>query len=114
MDVEKTIGEVSDATSKVAGFVMHYGAELTGIADTIRTVIGVLPLDHTDKDRVTTTLDALENAAQRAIAGANALTDEIGQVTVEASDVAKAVADYFATDAGKAAIAEAVKTNAGN
>ena len=107
-EVENT---VTGATSKVAGFIMHYGNELTSVAGVLSQLVSALPIDAQDKANIVDTIDGLNNAAKNAIAGANEVTTggSAGDVVVQRSDVDAAVADYFASDAGKAAIAAALK-----
>ena len=99
---------VIDATTKVGRFIQHYGSELTSVTGILSQLVGALPIDQQDKANITDTIDGLNQAAERAIAGANAVATG-GDVVVQRSDVDAALADYFASDAGKAAFEAAVK-----
>lgn len=87
--------DIQGLAENVARFIGHYAGELRTVASTVETVIGALPLDPGDKERLNGVLAALQDAATRAADGAAALSQATVEVVVSASDVEAAVAAYL-------------------
>ena len=93
----------------VASFIRKYAAEALATASALSTMLEGLALSPAQNAKVQETIDKLETAAAN-IADAK-LTDPT-PVKIAKADIDKAVADYMASPAGKAALAAAAKPNA--
>lgn len=100
--------------SSVAKFMGRYADETSSIADALRLMLPALPIGAQDKRRVADTIEKLDNAADNISAFLKS-NPKVGEpVTVRASDVQKAVADYLAANPAvleKAVAAEIDKRN---
>jgi hypothetical protein len=82
----------------IGGFLGHYSGELGIIAGTLESVVGHLPIDHQDKQRINETLGTLHDAAARVAEGASAMANApVQEVVVSAEAVNDAVGAYLAT-----------------
>ena len=90
--------DVKALAENVGKFIGHYSGELRTVAATIETVLGSIPMDAQDKERISGVLDNLQNAASAAADGAAALQNATVEVVVSAQDVKAAVAAYFAAN----------------
>jgi hypothetical protein len=92
----------------VTGFLAHHIGDLSAIHSALSELVAVAPVDSQDKERINSVLETIENSARNIndFLSGNKLV-EGGSVTVKQSDLVKAVADYLASDAGKAAIRSA-------
>lgn len=81
--------------SKFAGFLTHYGSEISGVASALETIVSHLPIDHADRDRIVEVVTNLQEAAVKVSAGAASFSGL--EVVVKASDVDAAANAYLDT-----------------
>lgn len=94
------------AANSFANFLALHASELGAVATALATIVNALPMQHDDKASVNDILAGITNSATNiALAAAN-LTG--APVVVRKSDVAEIVAEFLATDAGRALLSEAV------
>jgi 5-enolpyruvylshikimate-3-phosphate synthase len=100
----------------VIGFLTHHVADLNNISSVLGEVASALPIDSQDKDRITSLITDIKTSADNVAAFLENSTviNDAGEVTVKESDIVEALANFLNSDAGKSAIAEAVKSVEGN
>ena len=83
---------VVDLAGKFAGFLAHHSGELRVVASTLESIVGSLPIDAQDKERLSGVLAQLQTNADRIAAAADALLNTpVETVTVDSADVEGAV-----------------------
>jgi len=80
--------------SKLAGFVMHYGREISAVAGILRTVAGGIGLDPREREAVAETLDRLEGVQERIMAGIDALS-QATEIKVSKADIKNTVKELL-------------------
>lgn len=96
----------------VTGFLTHHVSDLNSVADVLSELVGIAPIDPQDKGRISDVISTVRNSADNItnwLANNNVVPNE---VVVKESDLVTAVANFFASDAGKEALANAAKGNA--
>jgi hypothetical protein len=91
----------------VTGFLSHHIGDLNNIADVLGELTNSLPIDSQDKDRVGEVIGGLKSSADNIANFLNGTKLTGGEVVVKESDIVEALANFFATDAGKAALKSA-------
>lgn len=92
----------------VTGFLGHHISDLNNVADVLTELAGVAPIDSQDKSRIAEAIDTVRNSANNINDFLHSTKVTGGDVTVKESDIVEALANFFASDAGKAALAGAV------
>lgn len=87
--------KIASIASAFVGFLTHYSGEVANVATALESVIGALPIDAADKQRVTDIIDALNNASANVANAVQELQGQTLDVVVSAEDVQAAVAAYL-------------------
>lgn len=98
----------------VVGFLSKHVGDLSAIHSAVAELVSIAPIDPQDKDRINSALETVQNSIQNITAFLEGNTVTEGTVTVKESDIVEALANFLASDAGKAALADAVKSPEGN
>lgn len=109
-DIIQSAKSVADT---VTGFLGHHITDLNSVASVLEELANVAPIDAQDKARIVSVVDTVRSSANNINDFLNNHTVESGgEVVVKESDLVAAVANFFASDAGKEALANAAKGNA--
>jgi hypothetical protein len=105
------IKSAETVVASVAGFLSHHVNDLTAVHTALSELLNVAPIDAQDKVRISDVLSTIQNSAENItnfLNQANVVPDNSGgDVVVKESDLVAAVAYFFNSDAGKAALAAA-------
>ena len=108
MSASDVVTKVENAWTAFTGFLAKHIGDLNAVGDALSGIASALPIDPQDKERITNAVQAVETSASNInnwLANAPANPTE---VTLKESDIVEAIGNYFASDAGKAALANAV------
>lgn len=104
--------------SAFTGFLTHHVGDLNNLADALTGIASSLPIDTQQKDTIHSVIGDIKASADNiaSFLDGNSVTGDGGEVTVKESDIETALANFFNSDAGKAALAAAVSAegNASN
>jgi vacuolar-type H+-ATPase subunit I/STV1 len=98
----------------VSGFLTHHITDLNNVSDILSELVGFVPIDSQDKDRINSAIETVRDSANNVANFLKKNTVTGGEVVVKQSDIVHAVADYLNSDAGKAALVAAAKSAEGN
>lgn len=103
---------VSSVWGALTGFLTHHADELAGIGSALNTIVNNVPLDQQDKSNVTDVIGGITNAVEniKNFLESNP-TGPASDVVIKESDLVAALGAFFASDAGKSALASAAKSN---
>lgn len=90
----------------VTGFLSHHIVDLNNVANVLKELTSAVPLDSQDKERINSAIDTIQSSANNINDYLN--NTDIQSVTIRESDIVEALGNFFASDAGKAALASAV------
>jgi hypothetical protein len=96
----------------VTGFLAHHIVDLNNVSDVLGELVGALPIDSQDKERIAEAITALRNSANN-IANFLSGTNVTGaDVTIKESDIVNSLGNYFKSDEGQALLASILKADA--
>ena len=98
----------------VTGFLAHHIADLNNVSDVLAELVSAVPLDSQDKDRIHAAIETIRGSANNINDFLEGTTVKAADVTIKESDIVEAIGNFFASDEGKAALAEAAKSAEGN
>lgn len=98
----------------LTGFLAHHIGDLNNVAGILSELTTAVPLDAGDKSRIQEAIDAIQNSANNINDFLQGNTVTGADVTIKESDIVNALADFFASDIGKAALAAAHSSAEGN
>jgi hypothetical protein len=103
---------VATLASTVVGFLEKHVIDLNNVADALSSIVTAVPIDPQDKENVTNVITALKTSVDNinSFLEDNQVNDT--EVTVKESDIVTALGNFFASDAGKTALANAVLPSA--
>jgi methyl-accepting chemotaxis protein len=87
--------DIKELAENFAEFLAKHSGELRFIGSALQTVVDHLPIDAQDKERLSTGLAGIANAANNISNAAANLTGQATEVVVSSEDVAAAVGEYL-------------------
>ena len=90
--------------SAFTGFLGKHIVDLNSIADVLGELTSIVPIDSQDKERINTVIDTVRNSANNINDFLEGNKVQGGEVTVKESDIVEALANFFKSPEGEAAI----------
>jgi len=106
--------KIVNAWTALTGFLSKHVTDLNNVGEALKAVNAALPIDAQDKERIANTISDVETSAANITAWLENAPTNPSEVVVKESDIVEAVANYFNSDPGKEALANAVKSTEGN
>lgn len=106
---ENVGSSVVSVVSTITGFLTKHVVDLNNVASVLGELVNISPIDAQDKTRITDVIGQVQSSADNITnwLQSNQVAVTANDVVVKESDLVNAVADYFNSDAGKAALAAA-------
>jgi len=98
----------------VTGFLGHHINDLNNVAGILGELVSSVPIDSQDKDRINQAIETVKQSANNINDFLQGTTVTGADVTIKESDIVEALGNFFASDTGKAALAEASKEGNAN
>jgi hypothetical protein len=97
--------------SALTGFLAKHVGDLTNLVTVMNDILSAVPIDPQDKARIGEAITAVQESANNIndwLQGNTVVDNGNGDVVVKESDIVEALGNFFASDAGKAALASAL------
>lgn len=105
--------KVISAWTALTGFLEKHINDLNNVGAALGAINSSLPIDAQDKERISNAIAAVEESANNIADWLDHAPSNPSEVTLKESDIVEALGNYFASDAGKEALASALgKSNA--
>jgi hypothetical protein len=104
--------KIKSIIATVTGFLAHHIVDLNNVSDVLGELVGALPIDSQDKDRIAEAIASLRNSANNINDFLNGTNVTGADVTIKESDIVNSLGNYFKSDEGKSLLASILAGNA--